>query len=741
MRETVERAKMAVMAVVVVVVLLALPLPTRGQDLSSECWSSLKGEEEAPSPPPSQRDLNNMGVFVAQFVKVIGVTEVYLCVTEESGLKNKTTERTLAVALARRSVFFMPCDLDKMRSVLQAIVKGTTYSSRTPTALQHPAALHITSRSALATTLGKLHGTLSGWGIPTGQHILLGVDLPNCDVFLENVTSHWYQASYRMESGTVAAEEVFLFGDGREALKVPVASWSATRGLTILYQPGIGPSDFQGHAVNVVTIIDRPLVMKMRVCRTNTSRPSSSSSFMDRHTCSKHFLRMEGQFGTGNQTVITGYLVEVLLSLAKSFNFTVRLSTLPPDDAVFGTEMKDGNYNGLIGALQRKQADIALAAFSITDERLKVVDFSEVIGYSGMNIYAQRNSSLESIGWDTFVRSFHWETWLAILTLLGVMTVGLWVIVRQQANEDQHFAKGSNVAFILFSCLVQQGSWILPTTGRAQAVLWLFWFTSVVLYASYTAILTSFLTVSTVTPPFSTLQEAVKAPGWKIGMLKGTATPKILQRSKKEGYQKVYEGLVRDPSLFCDSREAGLDRIMSDSKFSFMADRDAMSYLIRGNCSVKEMTENFLAGFSHMGYRKHLPYAEVINRGLVKLESGGVMDRIHQQWWGKPIPCEAQSPFTRLGFSNILTAFMLLLAGIIVSSAIFALEILYTSQRPPTLAPPQITYDKIEFFSSHQPLKQDNGMQFMKTGGKGSEPLRWSSMEPWKMRASNRRRL
>lgn len=60
-------------------------------------------------------------------------------------------------------------------------------------------------------------------------------------------------------------------------------------------------------------------------------------------------------------------------------------------------------------------------------------------------------------------------------------------------------------------------------------MLWLFWFTSVVLYASYTAILTSFLTVSTVTPPFTTLDEAVSAPGWKIGLLKGTATPKILQ--------------------------------------------------------------------------------------------------------------------------------------------------------------------------------------------------------------------
>ena len=82
---------------------------------------------------------------------------------------------------------------------------------------------------------------------------------------------------------------------------------------------------------------------------------------------------------------------------------------------------------------------------------------SQHLGYSGSNLYAQRNSSLEAIGWDTFVSSFHWGTWLAILVLLGIMTVGVWIIVHHQTDEDDHFTKGSNIVFILFSCLVQQG--------------------------------------------------------------------------------------------------------------------------------------------------------------------------------------------------------------------------------------------------------------------------------------------
>lgn len=74
------------MVLVMVVLLLPFPFPTRGQDLPSECWSSLREEDDAQSPSPSPLDIINMGVFVAQFVKVIGITEVYLCVTKESGV-------------------------------------------------------------------------------------------------------------------------------------------------------------------------------------------------------------------------------------------------------------------------------------------------------------------------------------------------------------------------------------------------------------------------------------------------------------------------------------------------------------------------------------------------------------------------------------------------------------------------------------------------------------------------------
>lgn len=69
-------------------------------------------------------------------------------------------------------------------------------------------------------------------------------------------------------------EEIYLFGDGREALKVPVVSWNSTSGLVILHKPGVGPQDFQGHVINVVTITVREFCAAEKVIGLpNTHKP------------------------------------------------------------------------------------------------------------------------------------------------------------------------------------------------------------------------------------------------------------------------------------------------------------------------------------------------------------------------------------------------------------------------------------------------------------------------------------
>lgn len=69
-------------AALVVAVLLGVTQPARGED--AECWAAVR--QEQPRPPPSNKDLASMGLFVAKFVKLIEVTEVYICIYEGIGV-------------------------------------------------------------------------------------------------------------------------------------------------------------------------------------------------------------------------------------------------------------------------------------------------------------------------------------------------------------------------------------------------------------------------------------------------------------------------------------------------------------------------------------------------------------------------------------------------------------------------------------------------------------------------------
>ncbi|XP_066961695.1 glutamate receptor ionotropic, kainate glr-3-like isoform X2 [Macrobrachium rosenbergii] len=405
-----------------------------------------------------------------------------------------------------------------------------------------------------------------------------------------------------------------------------------------------------------------PLVITSQPCKSPQGDPCSLNVDDARHG------------GKIDKRKVHGYLIEIMEVLSNKLNFRVDLRSLPSHEATFGIDEGEGNFSGLVGYLQRKEADVALSALQMTKERAIVMDFTGAIAFSSYCLYIRSNATKQNIGWKTYVRSFQWTAWLAILLLLFVASVCLWVSVTRFQDEDPHFKKGANVTFILFSCIVQQGSWILPRTVRTQAILWLFWVASVILYASYTARLTSYLTVSTTRFPFTSLGGAVSAPGWRITLQRGTSVLNYIRRSTAGVYGTIHEGIKNDPGLIVDDNYVGLHRILTEDYLVLLAEDVAMRYLIN-NCSVVQIPGSYLSGYLHTGLRKHLPYSGVINKELNKMSAGGILDRISKQWWTQTIPCSEPSAYTELGFTNILTAFLLLIAGCVMSLIFLLIEL------------------------------------------------------------------
>ena len=79
---------------------------------------------------------------------------------------------------------------------------------------------------------------------------------------------------------------------------------------------------------------------------------------------------------------LTGICIKILKQLSRDLNFEYNISRI--DDAHYGSEMTNGEWSGLIGELQRDNADIAIQAISVTEERSRVVNFTAPFMMSGI---------------------------------------------------------------------------------------------------------------------------------------------------------------------------------------------------------------------------------------------------------------------------------------------------------------------------------------------------------------------
>lgn len=81
----------------------------------------------------------------------------------------------------------------------------------------------------------------------------------------------------------------------------------------------------------------------------------------------------------------------------------------------------------------------------------------------------------------------------------------------------------SSVIKIIYNILVGLEGHSLFTNLPSRIALGSIWILAVVIYASYTAVLTSFLASNTERLPLNSLSEAIASKNWKVGLVKGSS--------------------------------------------------------------------------------------------------------------------------------------------------------------------------------------------------------------------------
>ncbi len=313
----------------------------------------------------------------------------------------------------------------------------------------------------------------------------------------------------------------------------------------------------------------------------------------------------------------------------KLMGFSIDLWEAVAKEAGFQFEMRNlETVPQMLDALKTRQADVAIAAISITAERHASMDFSQPYYDSGLQILTATNTQRSGGLGANLARTFlSWTTLKVVGTLLLVMLIIshlVWWFERRKNAEMYPEAYGAGVwesfwwtnSMLLAGGCEAKGPMGVP--ARLLAILWMV--ASIILIAYFTAVVTTEMTVKSLAGDISGPGDLA---GLKVGTITGSTAETWLSKNKVKvsSYPDV-------PTAVAALNSGELKAIVYDAP------------VLRYYLAKRTGTRLRLVGpiFERQSYgiaiQQDSPLRVPINRALLALNERGFMDELQKKWFG-----------------------------------------------------------------------------------------------------------
>jgi polar amino acid transport system substrate-binding protein len=277
---------------------------------------------------------------------------------------------------------------------------------------------------------------------------------------------------------------------------------------------------------------------------------------------------------------------------------------------------QEATLKGLIDGVADGSLDASVAALTVTGPRHQVVDFTQPFYSTGLGIAAPRDAGIA--WWPILGNVFSVGFLGAVAVLFGVsLGVGvlLWLVERR---HNEHFGThrrglGSSVwwsAVAMTQCGHAAGEKVPVTLpGRLIAVVWMV--ASVIVIASFTAALTSQLTLKQLR---GTVHSEADLRYVRVAAIAGTETIEYLS------HRHIAYQVFADP-------EAGLTALQKGQIDALVYDRPLLLWLVNERFSASLQVLD--ATFDSQVYAIALPQESKLR---VKMDLA-LLDAVRSDWW------------------------------------------------------------------------------------------------------------
>ncbi|CAN6183586.1 unnamed protein product [Urochloa humidicola] len=292
---------------------------------------------------------------------------------------------------------------------------------------------------------------------------------------------------------------------------------------------------------------------------------------------------------------------------------------------LFGDGLKNPSYSDLVQKVSENYFDAAIGDIAIVTNRTRLVDFTQPYIESGLIIVAPAKE-VESNAW-AFLKPFTFQMWCVLGVIFLFVGAVVWVLEHRTNTEFRGPPRQQimTVCWFSFSTMFfAHRENTVSALGRFVLLIWLF--VVLIINSSYTASLTSLLTVQELTSGIQGLDSLISSSS-AIGYQVGSFTRNYLVDELSIPESRLVP--LNSPSDYARALELG------SGNGGVAAIIDELPYVeifLSKYCKFKTVGQVFTKSGWGFAFPRDSPLAEDLSTAILTLSENGNLQRIHDEW-------------------------------------------------------------------------------------------------------------
>ncbi|KAI3852915.1 hypothetical protein MKX03_027555 [Papaver bracteatum] len=381
------------------------------------------------------------------------------------------------------------------------------------------------------------------------------------------------------------------------------------------------------------------------------------------------FVKVTTNSSFNNSTYVTGYCIDLFKAVMEMLPYPVTYEFVPFAKADGTTA---GTYDDLVYQVYAQKFDAVVGDVTITANRSTYVDFTLPYTASGFSMIVPVKEDTSNNAW-ILLKPLNTKLWLMSAFIFAVTGIVIWMLEREEnplLRRGYLHQLGTIFWFLFSSPAFADQEKVHHGMARFVVITWVFLL--MILSSSYTASLTSMLTVHRLEPTVTDVHELIKNRQ-NVGYLEGTFVYTTLRMMgfdeanlkpyiSTEDFKDAFTGLRnKEDRIVAAFDEAPYNRLLL-SKYCH-------KYALVG---PTHKTEGF--GFA---FPRGSPLVPDISRAILNLREDDKNTRIEQAWFGSQKGCsdpDAKVYETSLTYESFQGLFLIAVIPLAIAVLVYIVE-------------------------------------------------------------------